>query len=58
MRSDVMADRIVPQLIAPARDADGDQHPIELTWHNFLKLQESQSVSEDDHDTVPADLSD
>ena len=57
MRDDVMADRMVP-LIAPARDADGDQRPIELTWHNFLKLQESQSVGDDNHDTVPADLSD
>ena len=58
MRSDAMADSVVPQLIAPRQDADGVQHPIELTWHNFLKLQESQSVSDDNNDTVPADLSD
>ena len=58
MRSDVKSDNVVPQLIAPMRDDDSDQHPIELTWHKFLKLQESQSVGDDSHDTVPADLSD
>ena len=34
----------IPQLIAPRSEADGDQLPTELTWHNFLKLKESQSV--------------
>ena len=58
MRSDAMAGSVVPQLIAPRQDADDVQHPIELTWHKFLKLQESQSVGDDSHDTVPAELSD